>query len=330
MPQPTSSLAVIRHCLQSGQQPTYSQLRDLTGLSHKQVQRLLRQLKQEGLPIQEHRSGRERIFSLPTDRQHVQIPALDFDNSELRALAIAAKASRSVLAGTPHFEPLKRAFDKLLERARPVTYVFDLEEPLQEWHFDNSPTDLIALENFRALEAAMDERQSVRVNYHTAKTGTDSIGRKIDPYCFVKRGRAWLLIAWCHERQAIRNFGLTRISQVEPCPEDYFEIPGDFDPDTYFWASMGAINSGEVYTLRLLVEPEKARYFRERQYHSSQQIETERPDGRLVVSYELEGFEEVRAFCQSWGVGVTVLEPAELRVRLRQESEELLARYQND
>jgi predicted DNA-binding transcriptional regulator YafY len=35
----------------------------------------------------------------------------------------------------------------------------------------------------------------------------------------------------------------------------------------------------------------------------------------------------MRSFCQSWGTGITVLAPAELRERLRQEAEELVARY---
>ena len=149
---------------------------------------------------------------------------------------------------------------------------------------------------------------------------------------FAWRSRSWLLVAYCHERRALRNFALSRISQVEPCPDEYFDLPSDFVPERHFGASLGAITAGESYVLRLLVEPDKASYFRERPYHPTQLIEeggvgAERADGRLVVSYELEGLDELRSFCQSWGAGITVLEPAELRVRLRQEADLLAARY---
>jgi predicted DNA-binding transcriptional regulator YafY len=294
---------------------------------------LIYQLREEGLPVTETRQGRHKVFELPPERQQIVVPDLRFDNAELRALTVAAKASRSVLAGTPHAAALQQAFDKLLAHARPVAYLFDVDEPLKDWHFDDNPADPIRLDYFRQLEAAMDARQSVRIDYFTAGRQETWHRRKIDPYVFCKRGRSWILVAHCHERRALRNFALPRISQVVPCSDDYFEIPSDFDPERYFDASIGAFTAGETYTLRLLVEPDKASYFRERKYHHTQlieegQSEADRPDGRLVVSYELEGLDELRSFCQSWGTGVTVLEPAELRERLREEAEVLAARYQ--
>ncbi|WP_019991493.1 helix-turn-helix transcriptional regulator [Rudanella lutea] len=317
----------LRRLLDTGESFSLQQLQQLLDLGDRQIRRLLDQLRQSGIPIEEHRQGKHKRVSLPTDRQRVPVPDLRFDTEELRALAIAAKASRAVLVGTPHVAALKRAFDKLLEHARPVTYVFDLDEPMQEWHFAEDPTDQFALDCFRAIEGAMDERQSVRIDYLTAKDNRRSVGRKVDPYCFIKRGRAWILVAFCHKRQKPINFSMTRVSRVELCPDAYFDMDRDFDAEQFFRASLGAINDGECYLLQLLVEPDKALFFRERQYHPTQLIEEERPDGRLVVSYELEGFEEMRSFCQGWGVGITVLTPDLLRERLRDEAKILLERY---
>lgn len=319
----------LRRLLDTGATYTMLQLQQALNLGTKQIRRLLDRLQDEGIPIEEKRQGKLKLVSLPADRQRVPVPDLRFDTAELRALAIAAKASRSVLIGTPHIAALKRAFDKLLERARPVTYLFDFDEPMQEWHFAEDPTDPIALDCFQSIETAMDERQSVRIDYLTGKDGRQSMGRKVDPYCFIKRGRAWILVAYCHTRQEVRNFSMIRVSRTEPCSGHYFDIADDFDAEQFFRLSLGAINEGECYVLRLLVEPDKALYFRERKYHPTQEIEEERPDGRLVVSYELEGFEEMRSFCQGWGVGVTVLAPDELRDRLREEAATLLVRYQS-
>lgn len=322
----------IRQQLHAGQRLTIQHIQQATSLSDRQIRRHISALRQEGLPIQQERSGLRKRFFLPADRQQVTVPDLQFDAAELRALAIAAKASRSLLIDTPHAQALHQAFEKLLERARPVSYVFDLDEPMQEWHFDETPSNLIAPDCFRQLEQAMDERRSVRIDYLTAKDGRSSVDRKVDPYCFVKRHRAWLLIAFCHQRNDLRNFALTRISRVVPCDDAletaFFSVPEDFHAEDYFRASLGAINSGECYELRLLVEPEKALFFRERFYHPTQLIEEDRPDGRLVVSYELEGLEEMRSFCQSWGTGMTVIGPDELRERLLQDARLLIERYQ--
>lgn len=317
--------------LDTGDVLTYARIQHSLKMSERQIRRILHRLRKGGLPIEERREGSLKLFFLPADRQRVAVPDLQFDSAELRALAVAAKASRSVLVGTPHAEPLGRAFEKLLDRARPVAYVFDPDEPMQEWHFDDNVPDTISMECFRRLEAAMDERRSVRIDYLTAKDQRMSVDRKIDPYFFAKRNRVWLLVAYCHQRGKPLSFALTRVNRVVPCDDAVetaiFTVPADFNPDYFFRGSLGAITSGECYELRLLVEPRQALHFRERQYHPTQQIEEERPDGRLVVSYELEGFEEMRSFCQGWGVGVTVLAPASLRARLREEAETLVARY---
>jgi predicted DNA-binding transcriptional regulator YafY len=323
----TSPSELLCRLLNAGEYLTYTQLRQHTGLGNKQVSRLLDQLRAEGVPVVEGRQGRHKVFSLPPERQEVTVPELRLAGDELRALAIAAKASRSALAGTPHAGALQRAFDQLLTHARPVTYLFDVDEPQQEWFFDDNPADAIALDCFRQLEVAMDEHQSVRIDYYTAGAGRQSQGRQLDPYAFIKRQRSWLLVAYCHERRMVRHFAMTRISQVVPCPGEHFEVQAGFNPERYFGATLGAFASGETYELRLLVEPDRALHFRERRYHHNQLIEEEHPDGRLVVSFELEGLDEMRSFCQSWGTGITVLAPAELRERLRQEAEELVARY---
>lgn len=327
-------LAQLRHWLQEGQQLTYPDLMHRTGLSERQLARLLQQLRDEGFPLEETRRDKRKVFSLPPARQQVAVPDLRFDNAELRALAVATKASQAALAGTPHAAALRQAFDKLLAHARPVAYLFDLEEPLQEWHFDEAPADAISLDCFRQLEEALDASQCVLIDYFTAGQQRQSRNRKIDPYKFYKRGRSWILVAYCHERRDLRNFALPRISRVVPCTDEYFDIPLDFDANRYFAGSLGAFTAGETYTLRLLVEPDKASYFRERQYHHTQLIEegdtgSERADDRLVVSYELEGLDELRSFCQGWGTSITVLEPAELRQRLLEEAEEVVARYRS-
>jgi predicted DNA-binding transcriptional regulator YafY len=322
-----SPLERLRQWLSAGEQLTYATIAARTQLGDKQISRLVRQLRAEGLPVTEARAGRHKVFALPAERQQVAVPDLVFDNAELRALAIAAKASRSALVGTPHLEALQRAFDRLLAHARPVTYLFDFDEPQKGWHFEQTPADAIAIECFRRLEEAMDEGQTVQIDYFTASKNTASQGRRIDPYFFAKRQRAWMLVAYCHQRQKPITFALTRISRVEPCPEEYFTLPDDLDPERFFRASLGAITEGETYELRLLVEAPQALYFRERLYHDTQQIEEQRPDGRLVVSYELEGLDDMRSFCQSWGTGLTVLAPPALRELLHREAEELAGRY---
>ncbi len=275
----------IRRRLHAGDILTIEAIKEATGVTPRHIRRLFQDLRKEGLTVIERRQGPVKVFSLPAHQQQVTLSDLAFDADELRALTIATKASRSVLLDTPHAQALHRAFTKLLERVRPVSYVFDVDEPLQEWHFDEQATDQIAAVCFRQLEAAMDERQSVLVDYQRGKDGHVSVGRRLDPYCFAKRHRAWMLLAYCHQRRMVRTFALSRISRVESCPDCYFDLPENFVPDLYFRSSLGAITAGECYDLRLLVEPEKALFFRQRTYHPTQLIRRRTPRraaGRVV------------------------------------------------
>ena len=326
-----SNVERLRVLLDDGRQLTLQQMQQQIGISERQVRRLLKHFGQAGITLRhEYRDGRKYFFLNEQD-QRTALPNLRFSQSELRSLTVAVKASRAMLAGTPHAEPLQSVFSKLLEQVDPVAYVFDVEDQLQAWQFDSDVPDQIALDNFRGLDRAIAERRSVRIDYTTGGSGQTSQGRMIDPYFLAKRGRAWMVIGYCHQKRDMRNFALVRISRTEICDpaqdDIIFTIPEDFVPEEYFRGAFGAINSDTVYEVRMLIEPDKAFAFRDRKYHATQVIEEERSDGRLVIFLQMESFEEMRSFVQGWGTGVTVLDPPELRERLGQEAQELVERY---
>lgn len=321
----------LRLLLDDGSSFTLQELQTRLRVGERQVRRLLEQLESSGLTLRRRQQGRQKYFYLDEQDQRTALPDLSLSQAELRSLTLAVKASKAMLAGTPHAEPLQRVFNHLLERVEPLAYVFDVADQLQAWQFENEVSDQIALDNFSLLDRAITDRCSVRIDYTKGSSGEVSQGRRIDPYFLAKRGRAWMVIGHCHQKQEMRNFALVRISRVEVCDPEredaIFTIPEDFVADEYFRGALGAINSGTCYELRLLVEPEKARYFQDRTYHPTQLLEEECPDGRIIVSYELEGFEEMRSFCQGWGTGITVLDPPELRERLYQEAQVIANRY---
>ena len=319
--------------LDAGHELSYQELRRKLGLeSERHVRRLIRALQREGVPIQERRDGLTKRFFLLPQHQRTKVGELVFDQEELHALAVAAKASQAALGGTPHGAPLARAFGKLLQRVAPAAYLFEVEETEQLWQFDEAPPLGVSREILLALEQACAEHRSVRIDYFTASRRDWSYGRKIDPLMLARRGRSWLVVAWCHERKAIRDFAIAGISSVVPCDPDsvdsYFEEPEGFDREMYFRDRFCAVSGDDYYIVKLIAEADRAPYFRRRNYLPTQQIE-EMPDGRIVVSFEVEGLEEIRSFLQSWGSGITVLEPKELVDRMREEAEVLAERYRS-
>lgn len=326
-----SNLEKLRVLFDDGSEHTYSDLTNKLSIDERQLRRLINTLRKDGIPVEEKRVDRKKVFYIPANHQRTELTDLNLSQNELKALTISVKASGAILAGTPHFQPLKSVFEKLLDKVDPVAYIFEVEEQFKEWYFEEGTYDQINLDYFRLIEQAMQEKQSVRIDYTKGGTGQKSFNRKVDPYFITKRGRSWMFIAYCHERKDKRNFSFMGLDNVRLCDpkmeKAYFEIPQTFDPKDYFRKAFNAINNGDPFVLRILIEPDKAGYFHKRSYHPSQKIEKEQDDQRLIVSYELEGFEEMRSFCQGWGTGITVLDPPELVKRLREEATELANRY---
>ena len=326
MPLARATLDKLHQLLNDGEALSLDELHTTLNVSERQARRLIARLRQSGIPVQERRDGRIKRFYLEPEHRQAAVRGFEFDEEEMLALAVAAEAAKAELGSTPLEASLGRAFSKLLDELAPEAFTFEMEELPGHWHFGTPALSHIDPHVFKTLQQAINENRSVRIDYHTASTGGFSRGRKIDPLQFARYRGSWLVIAYCHTRRDLRDFSLAGIERIEPS-ETFFSPPDGFDPDTYFRDRFGALAGGAVYEVRLLVEPDRAAYFKRKDYHRTQMIEEKRDDGRLVVSYEVAGLQEIRSFVQSWGVGVTVLEPPELVAMVAEEARVLAGRY---
>lgn len=328
---PRSTREDLVALLQDGHVLTTAELADRLDVSKRHVRRLINeQLRPAGVSIQDRKRGREKEFFLPEPDWRTPGLPVDLTERQLLALVVAAQAARAKLRPTPLAEFLTEAVDVLRAAHPDPALSFEANAEPDHWHFSDAPSVPLDPEVFWTLREAASARQSVRIDYHSASSGRVSTGRKIDPLLIAERRGSWLCVAYCHEREGLRDFSLAGMSDVELCTDEYFTPPTSFDRARYFEGRFGAVAGDAVHTVRLLAEPDRAPYFRRKTYHPSQEIEEAREDGRLVVSYEVAGLDEVASFVQSWGVGVTVLDPPQLAERIAAEAETVAARYETD
>lgn len=319
-------------------------------LTARQVRRLVEQLQEQGISVQEAFKNRRRVYRLaPKDRtlsgerwsgngstRTHDAPPPDLlsqlTENELLALTVAVESARASLRPTPLHEPLDRVRQALAHRLTPHVFIFDANSASTHWHFSEAPSVDLDPTVFYTLRESLHERRSVRIDYTTASTGEKSTGRKVNPYLLAVRGGSWLCVAYCHQRESLRDFALAGISAIELCDPDqetntHYTIAEDFDPELYFKGRFNALAGKEEYVVRLRVEPDRASYFRRKDYHPTQIIDEEHDDGGLIVSYEVAGLKEIAAWVRSWGPGVTVLEPRELADQVITDAKETLAKY---
>ena len=326
----SDNLFRLRELFDMGNRLSLDELAMSLGLSTRHARRLIRKLRHHGVPVKEQRKGRIKIFYVPPEYRNVRTESFRFNEEQVLALAVAAEAAKAALQDTPMGAPLGEAFNQLLDRLAPDVYTFEMEEQPARWHFDAHASGRFDPQVFQTIQRAINESRSVKIDYVAASTGEWTNNRKIDPLQLARYGGTWAVVAWCHLRQDMRDFALSGIDRVQPCDPKaeiaFFCPPKSFDPEVYFHDRFSALSGNSLHTVRLLVESDRSVYFQRKRYHHSQHIEAE-TDGRIIVSYRVQGLAEMRSFAQSWGIGVTVLEPSELVEIIAAEAVLLANRY---
>jgi predicted DNA-binding transcriptional regulator YafY len=167
-------------------------------------------------------------YSLRPENFH--LPAIEFSDSELAALATAL----SLLDGEfAYAEPLRLALQQI-SWGRPSP----LEAPDQRGvalGITASAGGHDLSQRLVKIETAIFRHKTITFDYYTMER--DQIGaRKVDPYHLLYRGCQFYLLGYSHERAALRVFRLSRIRgkvAYATKAEHDFRRPADFDPRDY-------------------------------------------------------------------------------------------------
>ncbi|MDZ4721184.1 MAG: YafY family protein [Roseiflexaceae bacterium] len=160
-------------------------------------------------------------------------------------------------------------------------------------------------EHLRTIRRAIVAHRTIRFSY-MARQGADGPSttsvRDADPHGLARINEIWYLIAYCHLRRDVRNFRLSRISNIRVL-SNTFERPEAF--------VLAPNNQGRDIEVRLFFDTEAAPWVREARFYYVSQIE-EQPDGLLVILH-VRRIDEVLQWVLGWGRQVRVLAPVSLR-----------------
>ena len=325
MKKPISNYEKLLELLHQGTSLTYKGAAERLGCNIRTIYRCLATARGEGIPLQvEREEGREHVISIPEEHRREGVK-INLGDEEMLALAIAGEAAQFSLGPTPLGPALHSSIKKLLDRLPGEFYSLALEQMSEQWHFSHTPSAQLDPVIFKQLMHAVDNCETLSISYATAKR-REPRERKIDPYGFAAPRGSWMVVAWCHRRKAFLNFSVADIRSIEVTGSNF--IREEFDLDKHFAGHFGGVGGEKMYNVLFLVEPDRVAAFRRKQYHASQQLE-EREDGRAIVHFTVAGLEDIRSFAQSWGTGITVLEPEELVEVMRDEANEILRRYKD-
>lgn len=275
----------------------------LTGMTTRTVYRDIRALEDElAVPVFQAGRGRygiERKFFLPPLRLSVPEAIVLFLASRLIARWSDQYDAAVVSAFTKLADLLPQPIARHVAATMLAVGGHDANEPFTR--------------SFSAVARGWAEGRVVELTYDP---GSGQVkGTRVHPYFLEPDAalRSVYLIGFDEPAGAMRTYKVERIRSAT-LTQDRYEIPDDFDPDAWLAHSWGIWSSESTPTarVRLRFDASVAHRVREAVWHRSQEL-VELPDGGVELAVTVAGIIEIQPWILSWGDGVEVLEPSELR-----------------
>lgn len=254
-----------------------------------------------------------------------RLPSIPLSTGELFALALGARMLEAY-AGSAYEKELRSSIERLSERLPEQTWI-DLQQLADERIVFRSGAQMVNLDPEiwqQLLEACRTSRQ-VWMRYYTASRNRES-ERVVEPYLlYIYRGTNLCLIAYCHERQALRDFRIDRIKALQILDRT-FERDPNFEAKSYLEKRFQHESGDRLFSVAIWFDASTAPFIRERCWHPSQEIE-EYADGSLILRLVTSGLNDLKRWVLGYGKGAVVKEPPELVELVREEIKAMNGKY---
>lgn len=247
------------------------------------------------------------------------VPLTEDELSSIRFAVSTLQQFREV----PFFQQFGLAIDKIVDRVA----VGDQSEELSKFIQFESAVSTGGNEYLPMLLEGIQTKKRVWFMY-TSFQQQQAKPRKVSPLFLKEYRNRWYLISYDIQKQDIMTFALDRMSELQLLAEAA-QIPEDFDATAYFRDAVG-ITAFKGEALRVIIKADAvaARYIETQAFHASQQIIEKKADYSLFELRILITEEFIRNLLGYAGE-VEVLEPASLRLTLKERGQALLNRYQS-
>lgn len=178
--------------------------------------------------------------------------------------------------------------------------------------------------HFAGLCSAINHRQEVRLVYRKAKHDPSPEVRLVHPLHWYVRPDACLLIGHDSRIGERRNFELVRIQSIEPTGNT-FEPPTGFDLKRYLSGAYGRFVGEPVHTVRVRIDRDYVPRMRERPWQNETLKELD--DGSAEATFHVCHTADLEQDVLRALGAVEVLEPADVRERVRLAAEQIAARH---
>lgn len=154
----------------------------------------------------------------------------------------------------------------------------------------------------------------------------EPLEKVISPYYLKQYNNRWFLIGQEKGKPYISNFALDRIKGIQPSPEEYEPYTGE-DFDEYFYDIVGVSRrQGDVQDVLIWVDNNTFPYVETKALHPTQTVMGKDENGVTIRIQVIPNF-ELEQLLLSYGESVRVLEPPELKEKMKSRLQIALENY---
>lgn len=168
------------------------------------------------------------------------------------------------------------------------------------------------------IHKAIEQGQQLQFYYYSPKGDTK---RRMEPYYLIFQWANWYVWGWCTEKQDFRLFKLNRMAELQALGERFERRK----------APMPDLSSERIFPVKLTV---KALFEPNCQWRLIEEFGrdsfTKRADGKLLFSFAFGEPENIISWILSFGEKAELLEPADVREKLRRTAGRLNEKYTGD
>jgi predicted DNA-binding transcriptional regulator YafY len=272
--------------------------------SEKTVHRYLAVLEIAGVPW--YYDSHDRCYRV---RPGFKFPVLNLSPDELLGQAAATAVAKAAglnagSAAAPATRKLAAASSQevsdLLSDAEAVMEVLNLKLADHSRH----------QEMIRSAQWALVRKKQL-VGQYASPYQEKPVKLTLHPYRLCFAGQAWYLIARGVEEKQPKTYRIARFQSLRMI-DAAAQRPDKFSLDEYFGNAWGVFRGKDSYDVVIEFTKEAAALVAETRWHKTQEVKRE-PDGRAILSFQVDGLDEILWWVLGWSGRAKVIQPQKLR-----------------
>ncbi|MGB7903652.1 MAG: WYL domain-containing protein [Steroidobacteraceae bacterium] len=242
------------------------------------------------------------------DSELWQLPGLWFSADELQALLTMDRLLGDLQPGvlSELIAPLRKRLKSLLESGE-----HSAEDIARRIKILSMGSRRVAPAHFRTIATAVLMRKRLKLRHQRRRDG-EVIEREVSPQRLVHYRDNWYLDAYCHERQALRTFGLDAIETAAVMPDKEVKEIAEDTLERHYASGYGIFAGKATQDAVLQFGASSARWVSRETWHP-EQVGTPQLDGTYLLRFPYSQEPELVMDILKYGADVRVLAPESLR-----------------